>query len=147
MLTLKINSKFVGKLTCRSKKWGIWQIFTRAHLKVWKLGLLLGCFVQSRNCMSLKFTWELCVMTMKNDSKFEQEFTFQFKIDIRYLKICTIMGSFCPKYIMFELSKCRVVMFNDTECWCKIWRKTDMSFQKWHDEFGKLLFTVWKIAI
>ena len=31
--------------------------------------------------MSLKFTEELCVMTMKNDAKFEEELTCHFKID------------------------------------------------------------------
>ena len=30
--------------------------------------------------MSSKFTWELCVMTTKNDTKFEKEVTGQFKI-------------------------------------------------------------------
>ena len=35
--------------------------------------------------MNLKFTGELCVMTMKNDSEFEQELTRQFKIDMRNL--------------------------------------------------------------
>ena len=35
--------------------------------------------------MSLKFTGELCVMTMKNDAKFEEQLTFQFKIDMRNL--------------------------------------------------------------
>ena len=35
--------------------------------------------------MSFKFIGELCVMTMKNDAKFEEEFTCQFKIDIRNL--------------------------------------------------------------
>ena len=35
--------------------------------------------------MSLKFTGELCVMTMKNDAKFKEELTCQFKIDIRNL--------------------------------------------------------------
>ena len=35
--------------------------------------------------MSLKFTEELCVMTMKNDAKFEEELTCQFKIDMRIL--------------------------------------------------------------
>ena len=35
--------------------------------------------------MSLKFTEELCVMEMKNDEKFEQELTYQFKIDMRNL--------------------------------------------------------------
>ena len=32
--------------------------------------------------MSLKFTEELCVMTMKNDAKFEEELTCRFKIDM-----------------------------------------------------------------
>ena len=35
--------------------------------------------------MSLKFTGKLCVMTMKNDAKFKEELTFQFKIDQRNL--------------------------------------------------------------
>ena len=35
--------------------------------------------------MSLKFTGELCVMTMKNDEKIEEELTCQFKIDMRNL--------------------------------------------------------------
>ena len=29
-------------------------------------------------------------------------------------------------------------MFEGTEDWCKIWRKTDLQFQKWHEKFGKL---------
>ena len=33
--------------------------------------------------MSLKFTEELYVMTMKNDAKFEEELTCHFKIDMR----------------------------------------------------------------
>ena len=35
--------------------------------------------------MSLKFTGEFCVMTMKNDTKFEKELTCQFKIDMTNL--------------------------------------------------------------
>ena len=35
--------------------------------------------------MSLKFTGEFCAMTMKNDTKFEQELTCQFKIDMTNL--------------------------------------------------------------
>ena len=35
--------------------------------------------------MSLKFTGELCVMTIKNDSKSDEELTCQLKIDIRNL--------------------------------------------------------------
>ena len=35
--------------------------------------------------MSIKLTGEFCVMTMKNDAKFEEELTCQFIIDMRHL--------------------------------------------------------------
>ena len=35
--------------------------------------------------MSLKFTGKFCVMTMKDDAKFEEELTFQFRIGMRDL--------------------------------------------------------------
>ena len=35
--------------------------------------------------MSLKFTEKLCVMTLKNDEKSEEELTCQFKTDTRNL--------------------------------------------------------------
>ena len=35
--------------------------------------------------MTLKFTGEFCTMTMKNDTKFEEELTCQFKADMRNL--------------------------------------------------------------
>ena len=28
-------------------------------------------------------------------------------------------------------------MFDSTEDWYKIWTKTNLHFQKWHEEFGK----------
>ena len=80
MQNLKENWLAPSKIT-----WRIWHIFTRAHSKVQKLGLLLGPFIQSRNCMSLKFTGQLCVMRMKNDPRFEEELTCQFKIHMRNL--------------------------------------------------------------
>ena len=87
---------------------------------------------------------------MKNDAKFEEELTCRFKINMRYLtnfdlstgesqKICSLQGSFWTKCIMFELEKYRGVMFHDTEEWSKIWRKTNLWFWKWHEEFGKFL--------
>ena len=45
-------------------------------------------------------------------------------------KICTLMGCFWPKYIMFELKKYRGVMFDCTQDWYKVWRKTGWCFQK-----------------
>ena len=59
----------------------------------------------------------------------------------------TLMGCFWPKYIMFELKKYRGVMFDGTEDWCKIWRKTDLCFLKWYEEFGKISITGWKVAV
>ena len=59
--------------------------FSPEHSKVSKLGLWWGPFFQSGKCISLKFTEELCVMTMTNDAKFEEELTCHFKIDIRNL--------------------------------------------------------------
>ena len=47
------------------------------------------------------------------------------------------MGCHRPKYLMFELKKYRGVMFDDSEYWCKTWRKTNFYFPKWHEEFGK----------
>ena len=35
--------------------------------------------------MTLKFTEKLRVMTMKNDTKIEEELTFRFKIDMKNL--------------------------------------------------------------
>ena len=42
-----------------------------------------------------------------------------------------------PKYILFELQKYRGVIFHNTEEICKVWRKTDLWFEKklskfWH---------------
>ena len=36
-------------------------------------------------------------------------------------------------------------MFDSNEDWCEIWRKTDLCFLKWYEEFCKFLFTSWKI--
>ena len=44
---------------------------------------------------------------------------------------CTSMGSFCPKYIKFELKKYRGVFFHDTEQWCQIWINPVISKMAW----------------
>ena len=58
--------------------WGIWHIFTKA-LESFKIRVLMESFMQNRKSMGLKFTEELCVMTMKNDAKYEEELTFRLK--------------------------------------------------------------------
>ena len=75
--------------------------------------------------LSQKSTEELRVITLKNDTKFEEELTCTLKNDTRNLanfdstlenlKICTLIGYFRAKYIMFELKHYRGVMCHDTE--------------------------------
>ena len=39
------------------------------------------------------------------------------------------MGSFCAKYILFELKKYRGAIFHETEEGCKIWKGIDLSLK------------------
>ena len=81
-MTRKSDAKFEEKLTCGlGNDMRNMARFSLEHLKVSKLGLWWDPFIQSRKSMSLKFTVELCAMTMKNDAKFEEELTFFFKTD------------------------------------------------------------------
>ena len=68
-MTLKNDAKSEEKLTWKwHEEYGK---FSPEHLEVSKLGLWWDPLIQSRKSMSSKFTEELCVMTMKNDAKFE----------------------------------------------------------------------------
>ena len=97
------------------EKWQKFGTFSLEHLKVSKLGLWWDPFVQSRKAMPLKFTEELCVITMKSNAKFEEELTCHFKTDMSNLmnfdsstwksKKLLFNWLLWPKYIMFELRK------------------------------------------
>ena len=83
-MTLKSDAKFKEKLTSCLEKWHEeFGKFSPERLKVLKLELWWDPFVQSRKYVTLKFTVELCVMTMKNDTKIEEELTCRFKIDMK----------------------------------------------------------------
>ena len=83
-MALNIDAIFERKLTCafRNDMRNLAN-FHQSMFESVKVGTLMGSFIQSRKCMSLKFTGEFCVMKMKNDAKFEEELTYQFKIDMR----------------------------------------------------------------
>ena len=127
--------------------WEFWEIFTRA-LESLEIGTLWDSFVQSRKCMSLKFTGELFFMTMKKRCKtgrgidlsfqnWHEDFDEFWPEHLKISKICPLMGCLSTKYTVFKLKKYRGVMFDGTGHWCKIWTKIDFCFQKWHEEFGK----------
>ena len=147
-MTLKNDAKFEEKLTCALEN--DMRNIANFNQKTWKsqkLGLWWDAFIQSRKCMSLKFAEELCVMVMKNDAKFDKELTHRWKLTweiwlkhSKVTKIWTLIGSFWKRSRMFELKNYRRVMFDGTGTdWCKIWKKTDLCFPKWHEKFDKFL--------
>ena len=68
-----------------TKVYIVWATKVHRSYLSWKLGLWCDPFVQSGKGMTLKFAEKLCVMTMKNNAKFEEELTCHFKIDMRNL--------------------------------------------------------------
>ena len=71
--------------------------------------------------------WRGIDLSFQNLHEFDEFWPGYLKVS----KLCTLMDSFWPKCIMFELKKYRGVMFDGTEEWCKIWMKTKLCFQKW----------------
>ena len=127
-MTLKSDAKFEEKLTLGSKN---------------DMKNLVNFNASSGKSQNLNFdvlllpkvyyVWakkELCVITLKNDTKFDEELTCALKNDMRNLanfdptleslRICTLMGSFWLKYITFKLKNYRGVMCQDIEVWCNI---------------------------
>ena len=100
------------------------------HSKVSKLGLWWDPFVQSWKFMSLKFTEESCVMTMKNDMTWG--IWWILTRALKNLKNLLFNWLLWPMYIMYFVLKRSYVWWH----W-RFWRKTDLCFQKWHEEFGK----------
>ena len=78
--------------------------------------------------------WRQIDLSVQNcQEEFDKFWPEHWKIS----KICTLMGCIWLKYIMFGLKKYKGVMFNNTEYWHKIWKKTDSYFQKLIEEFSK----------
>ena len=75
-------------------------------------------------------------MIMKNDAKFEKKTDLWFGKWHEEFDEFWSKHYFSPKYIILELKEYRGVMFDGTEDWCKVWRKTDLHVQNWQ-EFGK----------
>ena len=122
--------------------------FWPEHSKVSKIFTLMGSFwakyilfeLEKDRGVIFHGTEEWCKIWRWTELSFQnwhEEFVKFWHEHFKVWKICTLMVSFWSKYIMFELKKYRGGMFDSTEDWCKMWRKTDLHFQKWREEFGK----------
>ena len=72
---------------------------------------------------------EWCKILNKIDlpvQNWHEEFNKCLPEHSKILKICTLFA----KYIMFQLKKYREVIFNGTQDRYKVWRETDLCFQK-----------------
>ena len=140
MQNLKKNWLVVWKMA-----WGIWEIFTRALQKsqTWDFdGILLS---KAEKCVSLKFTEELCVKTLKNDAKFEgnwhvvSKLTWEiWRISAWPLKRLHFNGLLLNKVCNVWAKKVQRSLSHDTEDRYKIEGKLTCGLEN-DEEFGKLL--------
>ena len=84
-MTLNIDEIFERKLTCASKNdMRNLAKFHQSTFESLKIGTSTGSFYPKWKMYVLKiYMGVICVMTMKDDSKFDEELTYQFKIDMR----------------------------------------------------------------
>ena len=131
------------------QKWQEFCEFWSKHSKVSKLCTLSGPFRATyitfdlKKCRGVVFhdTKESCKIWRNTGlwfGKWHEEFGKLLPEHSKISKICTLMGWFWPKYVIFELRKYRGVMFDDTQDRYKVLREKNLCFQKWHKEFGKI---------
>ena len=114
-MTLTNDAKFEEKMTLGSKNdmrnLINFNASSSSSLKIW-----CATFVECILYLTPKGTEELCVITLQNDTKFEEELTYALKNDMENLanfdttfeslKNRSLMGSFWPNYIMKKLQLC-----------------------------------------
>ena len=110
--------------------------------------LLLGCFNQSRKCMSLKFTGELCVMIFLckiwrginlSVQNWHEEIDKFWLEHSKNSTSCTLIGCFWQKYV-FELNKLQRSYF-----WWH-WRLTQNLKENWL-VLSKITWRIWQIFV
>ena len=126
--------------------------FHQKRTKLLKLGLSLNLFMQNRKCITSKIAGQLCVMTMKNDANWidlpvqnwhEKFNNFNWNLRnliltraLEHLKKLHLNGLLLTKVYKFPLKKYKRDLFDGIQDWYRIWKKTDLWFQKWHEEFS-----------
>ena len=133
LMTLKINAKFEEKLTLGSKNDMKNLVSFNASSGVWKCALWCATFVKRILCFSQKSTEELCVITLKNDAKFEEELTYALKNGMRNL------ANFHPTLESLESLTLTIV----DNVWAK---KLQRSYVSWHWKLMQYLKKNWMIG-
>ena len=128
---LKKNWLVISNLT-----WKIWKILTRAvksPKNVHFNGLLLSkvsiFWARKVQKSYLSWHWRVIQNLERIDLWFQnwhEEFDKFCPGQSKVSKSFTLMSSFWEKCIIFDLKKCRGLMFDSTKDWCKMWRKTDL---------------------
>ena len=120
-----------------------WLINISPNLHFDRLLLLKVYKISAKKVMK-----EWCKIWRKTDFLFQKwhEFCKFWPEHSKVPQICTLIGSYNAKYLIFDLKKYRGAIFHDTEEWRKIWRKTDLLFEKWQEEFGKFSPEHWKVS-
>ena len=142
-LKLKRNLLVVSKLT-----WGIGWILTGAleslksfHFNVLFLSKVYIVWAKKYREVIFHETeegykiWRGINLSFKN---WHKEFVKFWQERSKVSKIFISMGSFWAKYLLFELTKYRGIIFREPEEWYKIWKGIELSFQNWHKEFDKI---------
>ena len=136
MQSLKDNWLVLPNMT-----WGILEIFYQSTFESLKIGTFIGSFYPKLKVNELIIYRG--VMCHDNEGRFkiwwgidlslqnwQEEFNEFWPEHSKISKNCTLMGRFWPKYIMFELNKYRIVMFDETEYWCKIMKENWLVLSK-----------------
>ena len=146
-MTLKSDAKFKEKLTC-GFKYDMTNL-ANSHPTTQKsenFFSLDSCCPKCTKFEPEKYrrvvfrdTGQWCKVWINPDlvvSKMVWEIGWTFTRTLKSLENGTLMGSFCPKHIMFQLENFLGIMCHGTEGWCKIQRETDSWLEKWQKEFG-----------
>ena len=103
------------------------------NLYFYRFLLLKVCKISAKKVQKSYASWYWRVMQNLKKNRFADKDLVNFDSGTQISKICTVICPFCAKYIVFKQKKCKGVIFNNTEKSCKIWRKTGLRFEKWHE--------------